>query len=224
MATLKTQVSSTRERREVGQRVLAAAAVVDTKPVRARLAEFARSHKAFVTAADKVLAAELVRDAAHAAVAAADVEQDAALEALCTALVTAGAARTTPLKGLSNYAPSNLRELAVAKESKEIVKITAAIVKRGGMSPALRRATKAASDAAAAVQRTIVSVGPREKLYQEAIAARDALSQPWETALAFLKRAAQVAEDGGAKGLFAALFQRTAPAAKAKGKAKPKTP
>lgn len=220
MPTLKTQVSSPGTRREIGQRVLAAAAVVDTKPVRAQLAAFAKAHAAFVRAADKVSAAELVRDGAHAGVAAADVAQDSAIDGLVLALVAAGAPRLSPLKGLSTYAPSDLKALATTKEAKELQRIVGLVTKQGASTPALRRATKAAGEASAAVLKTVVSVVPRERLYQESLAARDALSQPWETALAYLKRAARVADDGGAAGLFAALFQRTAEAPKKKKPAK----
>jgi hypothetical protein len=218
MATLKTQVGSPGARREVGHKVLAAAKVVDVKPVKARLAAFAKAHEAFVRAGDKVSAAEAVRDAAHAAVAAADVAQDAAIDALVLALVTAGAPRLSPLKGLSNLSPSDLKGLATAKEAKELQRVVAAITKRGAGTPALRRATKAAGEAAAAVVKAIASVVPREKLYQESLAGRDALSQPWETTLAYLKRSARVAEDDGATGLFAALFERSAEAPKKKKK------
>lgn len=212
MPTLKTQVQNPGARRTVGQAVLAAARVVDTKPVKARLAAFARAHLAFLAAADKVTAAEAVRDAAQAAVAEADVAQDAAVDALVLALVTAGAPRLSPLKGLSNVAPHDLKRLATQRQAKEVLRITAALTKRGGATPGLRRATKAAGDAAGAVLKAIASVGPRERLYQESLAARDALSQPWETSLAYLKRAVRVAEDDGAEGLFAAMFQRAAEA------------
>ena len=216
MATLRTQVGNPGARRAVGQKVLAAAAVVDVKRVKARLAAFKKAHEAFVRAGDKVLAAEAVRDAAHAAVAAADVEQDAAIDALVLALVTAGAPRLSPLKGLTTYAPSDLKSLATAKEARELQKVVAAITKKGAPKSGLRRPTKAAGDAAAAVVKAIASVVPRERLYQESLAERDALSQPWETALAYLKRAARVAEDDGATGLFAALFERSAEAPKKK--------
>jgi hypothetical protein len=219
MATLKTQVSSIGTRKEVGNLVLAAAKVTDTKPVRLRLSAFAKAHGAYVKAADKVAAAEAVRDAAHATVALGDVTQDASIDALVLALVTAGQPRLSPLKGISTYTPSDLKTLATQKEAKELQRITGVIAKRPGLTPALKKANKAAADASAAVLRSIVSVVPRERLYQESLAARDALSQPWETALAYLKRAAKVAEDDGATGLFATLFQRNAEAPKKKKKA-----
>ena len=153
MATLRTQVGSPGARREVGQKVLAAAAVVDVKRVKARLAAFKRAHEAFVRAGDKVLAAEAVRDAAHAAVAAADVEQDASIDALVLALVTAGAPRLSPLKGLSTYSPSDLKSLATAKEARELQKVVAAITKKGAPKSGLRRPTKAAK-ASGRIRRT----------------------------------------------------------------------
>ena len=221
MPTLKTQLNNPRARREVGTMVLAAANVVDTKPVKTPLAVFKKAHVAFVKAADKVAAAEAVRDAAHASVAGCDVTQDGSVEPLVLALVLAGAPRLTPLKGLSNMTPSELKKMAAAKAAKELLRIVAAVTKRGGVTPGLKRALKGTTDAATAVQKAMVSVVPREKLYQESLAGRDALSQPWETALAYLKRAARVAEDNGATGLFAALFQRNAETPKKKKPAKP---
>lgn len=223
MPTLKTQVQNPGARRAVGQTVLAAARAVETKPVKARLAAFAKAHHAYVTAADKVVAAEAVRDAAHAGVAEADVAQDVAVDALVLALVTAGAPRLSPLKGLSNVAPGDLKRLGTQKQAKELLRITAALAKRDGTTPGVRRAAKAAGIAAGAVLKAGVSVVPREKLYQETLAARDALGQPWETALAYLKRSVRVAEDDGATGLFAALFQRSAEAPK-KRPARPAPP
>lgn len=211
-------------RRTVGQSVLSAAKVLDTKRVKVRLAAFAKAHSAYVKAADKVLAAESVRDAAHAAVAEHDVAQDAALDALVLALVVAGAPRLSPLKGLSNVAPADLKKLAAPKQARELLRATEAITKRGGLSPALKRATKAAHDAATAVLKASVAVAPREKLYQESLAARDALGLPWETALAYLKRAARVAEDDGATGLYGALFTSAAPAPAKKKPAQKKQP
>ena len=218
MATLATKVSGAGTRKAIGEAVLGAAKVLDARPVRARLAGFAKAHQAFVRAADKVAAAEAVRDAAHAAVAAADVAQDGAVDALVLALVAAGAPRMSPLKGLSNLSASDLKDLGTAKEARELQRVAVAIAKRGGATPALRRSAKAAGAAAAAVLKAVASVGPREKLYQESLVARDALSQPWETALAYLKRAARVAEDDGATGLFEALFQRRAEAPKPRAK------
>ena len=118
MATLRTQVQNPGARRTVGQSVLSAARVLDTKKVKVRLAAFAKAHAAYVKAADKVVAAEAVRDAAHAAVAAQDVAQDVAVDALVLALVGAGAPRLSPLKGLSNVAPADLKKLGTQKEAK----------------------------------------------------------------------------------------------------------
>lgn len=224
MATLRTQVQNPGARRTVGQSVLSAAKAVDTKRVKARLAAFAKAHAAYVKAADKVVAAEAVRDSAHAAVAQQDVAQDVAVDALVLALVGAGAPRLSPLSGLSNVAPADLKKLGTQKQARELLRITAAITKRGAASAALKKATKAAHDAATAVIKAGVSVVPREKLYQESLAARDALGQPWETALAYLKRAARVAEDDGATGLFAALFESTAAVPVKKKPAKKKPP
>lgn len=220
MATLKTQLTNPGARRDVGGKVLAAAKPVKVKSLKARLGAFTKAHLLYVKAADKVLAAEAVRDAAHAAVAEADVAQDGAVDALVHALVVAGAPRLRPFEGLSKLSPSNLKQLAAAKEAKELASLATKAATRPGATPALKKAAKAAGLAAAAVVKATKSVGPREKLYQETLATRDSLGQPWETALAYLKRAVRVAEDDGEKGLFATLFQRTAEAPKKKA-AKP---
>ncbi len=68
----------------------------------------------------------------------------------------------------------------------------------------------AAEKAAKAVTTALAAVAPALKATDGARSRRDALVQPWETAFAALKRGARAAEDDGAKGLFAALFESTA--------------
>jgi hypothetical protein len=52
------------------------------------------------------------------------------------------------------------------------------------------------------------------------MAGRDALEQPWETALAALKRGAKAAENDGAKGIYSALFVRPSTKKTSKSSAK----
>lgn len=49
-----------------------------------------------------------------------------------------------------------------------------------------------------------------EKARTAAMSRRDAFAQAWETGFAGLKRGARATEDEGAKGLYAALFERKA--------------
>lgn len=216
MPTVKTDQKSVTGRKDAGDAVIAAAKTQDTKKVRAQLAAFTKAHGAYALALTKVSAAESVRDLAQRAVGEADAAQDAAIEDLARVLVSEKASRQSPLKGLTKYSVSDLKNLAVAKEAAEAQKIVAALNKREKPSKELKRVTKELAASSAAVLKAITSVTPREKLYQDTLNARDALGQPWETTLAYLKRAVRVAEDNGATGLFAALFQRTATAPKKK--------
>jgi hypothetical protein len=74
--------------------------------------------------------------------------------------------------------------------------------------------------AANAVLNGIKPIEGLVKARDGAIRARDAKAPAWEKAFASLKRATRTAEDDGAAGLFAALFEVEKPKAKA-AKAKP---
>lgn len=201
-----------------GDAVIAAAATTDTRPVRAKLEAFRKHHAALTRATAALEEAEKFHDAAQRALGECDTEQDAAVEALATALVAIGQPRTSPFKAISNLPPSRVATLGytaeadaletIARKARKLPRVDAGVRAACGDAERIVRALRHASKA---VERFGAKVA-------EARTRRDALTQPWETGLAALKRVTRVAEDDGAKGLFAALFEVTAPAKKPRAK------
>ncbi len=207
---------------DAGDRVLAAAKAVATRPIRAKLAAFAQAHAAYVAAEGAARQAEAKLREAEAAVGAADAEQDAALLALAAKMSGDGAPRLAPFKALAPLrvpAPSDLIALAVEKEVKLTEQIAKAAAKWKAAGAQTRAAAARLARAAAAVKAALARVPGAERPFTEARARRDALGIPWERAFAHLKNAARAAEDDGATGLFDALF-----AGPPRAPRKPRTP
>lgn len=195
-----------------GDAVLARATTADTKPVKARLATFARSHTALVRAQAAVDAAETKLAAAQSAVAEVDVTQDETVDALALALVTNGQPRLSPFRGLSSHAPAVLKKLGYADEAKALRALTKKVRARKGSDAPVLRACGAAEKAAKAVDDALAKLEPLADAVTAARARRDALALPWERDFGALKRAARAAVDDGATGLFDALFTAATPA------------
>lgn len=201
-----------------GDALIAATATVNTRPIAARLTAFTRAHAALRKATDALSAAESKLIAAQQKVAEADADQDLAVDALANALVTLGQPRTRPFEGLSKLAPSRVRQLGYDAEAKALTAIVAKVRKRKGLTPAVNTACREAARSAQAVLDALDPVAAIAAQVDDARTKRDALTQPWETALATLKRVTRVAEDDGAKGLFDALFRATAAPKKPRAK------
>jgi hypothetical protein len=195
-------------RTEVGDSILQAAKKTNTKIIAPRLTAFAKIHAAYLNADAEVKDASAALRAQQEKVADADVEQDAAIQGLAAALAGEGLPRANPFKPLGFPAPSAICVLGYAKQATEVQKLAAAVSKRQGAGKASRAAAKSANAAAKRVLAAIKPIARLEKARTDAMTRRDTLEQPWETALAALKRGARAAEDDGAKGLFHALFDR----------------
>jgi hypothetical protein len=203
---------------EAGDAVLAAAATADTRPVRAKLDAFRKRHEALRAETERLRVAEEATVAAEHALAEADVDQDAAIEPLALALVAVGQPRRAPFQGISKLPPSRVATLGYASEADALLTIAGKARKRKGATAALRSACGAAERAAKAVHGAAKKADRAHAAEAVARTRRDALTQPWETSFSALKRAVRVAEDDGARGLFAALFEATAPAKKPRAK------
>jgi hypothetical protein len=211
MATLLPDNHS--QRIEAGDTVLARAAHVDAKPIKTRLFALARVHVQLLRA-QKTLAAEEARlAAATEATAETDLDQDAAVEALANALVADGQPRKNPFQGLSVGAPAAVRHSPYADQAQAIEKLAKALQKRT-LSPASRKALKAAQQAARRVLAALDKRALAEARVDDARERRDALVLPWTRAFSALKRAARAAADDGHAGLFDALFSTDKPRAK----------
>jgi hypothetical protein len=202
---------------DVGDLVLERAKARDTKSVKARLAAFAAAHAAYAKAEREVRAAEESQLAQEGKAAEADVVQDAAVDALATAMAGDGAPRTAPFRPIGFGAPSDVKAMAYAKEAKECKRIAKAALAWKPGTAKTKSAAKKLAAAAAVVEKALSSAPAMRKKTSGALARRDALGQAWRTAFEKLKNAARTAEDDGAQGLFDALFHddaRAAPKAK----------
>ncbi|MCC7542665.1 MAG: hypothetical protein IT379_40995 [Deltaproteobacteria bacterium] len=193
-------------RLEEGRRLLAAAGLVDTRSVAAKLLRFKKAHQQYESLTGKVEKAERPHATQIANIGEADAAQDDAIEALAKALVGEGAARTNPFKAFGAPAPSVLVAKGYAAEAKEATKLVKAVRARKDAGKATTAAAAAVEKAAKAVQAAMVGIDKHAKPLAAARAARDAAALGWETAYATLRRAATVAEDDGAKGLASGLF------------------
>jgi hypothetical protein len=222
MPTLKT-TPNPKGRIELGDIVLAAAKTADTKQVKARLAAFAQAHKAFAAAQANVIKAEEARRKALAEVADRDVQQDEAVMALAAALAGDGLPRVNPFKPLGFEAPSTIVNLGYEREARVVTSLSQMVNRRRDLGKASHFASITLGRAAAAVLAAIEAARPFEGARRAALAQRDALEQPWETALASLKRGARAAADEGAPALYSVLFEGRKPLKKkARKKAAPK--
>ncbi len=223
MTTL--QATTHTGRLDAGDAVLTAAGEIDTKAIAAKLTAFRKAHGALGLTTKALTAAEEKLRAAQARVAESDVTQDASLSSLADALVGIGQPRTLPFKGLSTQSPSTMQKLGYAIEAKAILALVGKVQKRKGLTPAVTAACKEAERAARAVLAALEPLAKLEGDVARARTRRDALTQPWETAFAKLKRAARTADDDGPHELFDTLFRTTAPEPKRpRAKKKPAEP
>ena len=210
MATLPT-AKAPGQRIEFGDALLDAARAVDTRLVKERLAAFERIHKAYRSATTKVEQAWQRLHRQQQQVAEADVAQDESAEKLASALAGDGLPRTNPFKKLGFDAPSKLIKLGYEKEARQLLKLVKKVTAGSEQfSKMSQSAARAVEKAAQTVLKAITPVSTLEKTYRAALVQRDALAQQWETAFAAVKRGVKAAEDEGAAGLFASLFESTA--------------
>jgi hypothetical protein len=191
--------------------VLAAAKTISTGAIAKRLAAFSSAHRAYVAAQAKVDAADRKLRAAQAVVGERDVEQDEAVLALASTLAGLGMSRTNPFRPLGFEAPSRLVKLGYGVEAKRVLALVKAIGKHEDVAKGASAACRRAAAGARSVQAALARIPAVQRAYAEALTARDALAQPWETSFSALKRAARYADDDGGSALFATLFERTAP-------------
>lgn len=217
MATLQSGKSPGR-RVKVGDWLIDSERGVDTKPVKARFSVFKRIHLDYGKANDAVVKASEALTKAERNLGELDVDQDGTLDALGLAHMNLGASRQNPLAEYKLGTISDIKELAYEKEAKLLLKMSAKAKKHP--NAAVKKAGAAMEKAATAVLNGIKPIEGLIKARDGAMRARDAKAPAWEKAFASLKRATRAAEDDGATGLFAALFEVEKPKSKP-AKAKP---
>lgn len=197
-------------RRDLGTHVLYAAGVLGAARLTPKVAAFRKSHAALTRAEDAVAAAEAKLATAQRAVAEADNDHDDAVAALAAALITAGQPRLNPFRKLSKYAPVRMQQLGYGLEAEALLELSGKARKVRGVNPAVLAASREAERVARALLGALESVARAEERVQAARARRDELTQPWETSLESLRRAARDADKAGAAGLYDALFRPSA--------------
>jgi hypothetical protein len=190
---------------KAGKLIIARATNVDMAPVKKTFDGMRSAHTAYDKAHSAAsLAAERLAKA-EAQLGELDATQDASVDAFAVAHVTAGASRTKPLAAYKAGSVSDIKGMPVEKQAQLVIKL--ATKGKAHEDAGVKRAAGAMEKAAKAVLAGVKRIEPLIEKRNEAIAARDALAPRWEKAFASLKRAVRAAEDEGASGLFAALFE-----------------
>lgn len=206
----------------VGDVVLAAAETTRTEAVAKELAAFAEAHRDYAAAEAAVEAARAAKRAQEERVAELDLDQDAAIDKLAAAATADGLPKGNPFKPLDASKPvpppATLKRMQYAKEAEVVRRVVWLLGRRKDLSARTRDEAKAADAAAANLLGALAAVPALEGALREATARREALAQPWETALARLKLGARYADQTEGAKLYATLFQ-SQPAKPAKAKA-----
>jgi hypothetical protein len=206
MATLRPRLNPG-SRLEAGNYVIERASSVSIKPIKPRFDAFKKTFAQFQSAEASVSKAVEAADAASTKVAELDSVQDEAVLALAAAMAGDGAPRANPFKPLGFAAPAKVADMRYELEVATVTKLAAAAARAKSASKATKAAAAKLIKAAAAVKAALPAMDKTAAARATAIAKREAIGLDFDRALAKLKRAARVAEDDGAEGLFAALFQ-----------------
>ena len=197
--------SSPGQRIEAGNTVLDRAKGANTAPVKKRLGEFTKEHRAYEKGHKAASKAREALFAQERKLGEGDAGQDVALDKLASALVGAGAPRNRPLAGLETRSVSELKKLPTLEEANALIRLAGKCAKHPD-----GKVKKAAAACRTAAQAVIAASKPLATLarnFQAAAGARDAIAPRWEKAFAALKQGARSAEHDGATDLLAALFE-----------------
>ncbi len=193
-------------RLEAGAAILAAAQVVDTAPIKLRLAAFLAAHRSYIGAQGKVDSAAADARAAQAKVARREADVHAAVEALALALINDGQPRTKPFAAFGSLTPSLAKHLTGRDKTKGIHQLVAAVERNKTVSQKARDAAHATEQAVRALEGALLPLGQLAANLREARCQRDTIGRKWDIALAALRRETRSAADDGAPGLYPALF------------------
>lgn len=199
---------------EAGTAILAAAQVVDTHVIKARLDAFADAHRAYADAQRKVDDIEVQLSQATNAI---EAEQDEAVETLALAMVADGAPRRgNPFASLGMPSPSAIKALPFDEEAEALRDLVTAVQRRKISSVATQEAARGIAQLAVNVDAFVVKAEGLRNALREVRHTREVIRNRWDTTLAALKVGARYAAGEGAPGLYAALFGRPTRTRKAK--------
>ncbi len=204
-----------------GETILTAARFADTSLVAARLAAFAEAHQLYADAQLALDTAEKQHSERNEALALLDAAINDAIEELVVRLITDRQPRNAPFEAYIGDSPSSLKSLRLRDKPIALGKLAAAVLRDESLSPQSREAAETIDRKAAEIVAFVREIEPLEAAVTEARAARDALVERWDTALAVLKRGVRAAEDDGAAGLYTGLFGKSRQRVAKKPKAPP---
>lgn len=208
-------------RLEMGDAILAAARMVDTKVITPRVTAFSNAHRSYSVAQRKVETVEGQLREAQAKLVLCDAEQDETVDGLTRALIYEGQPRGNPFAAFGISPPSLVKKLPYPDEVKTIHQLVAAVQRCKTVSQASRGAARAAQQAAQSMEAGLLPIAKLEANLRRARHERDTVGQSWDTALAGLRRGARAAIDDGAPGLYTALFGRFVRTSRKNGKHPP---
>jgi hypothetical protein len=209
-------------RLEAGTTVLQAARRVDTTLVKARLASFAKAQRSYEEAQRQVAAADAKLREGQVRLARCDAEQDAALEQLARALVTAGQPRPNPFAAFGGSSPSKIKDLNPAAKVDAVYQLTTAVQRQKALDKVALSAARAAEKAGQQAAAEVLAVERLQATATGSRRARDNIGRTWKSAFEALKLGARSADIDGAPGLYTALFGQ--PSRVRKKAAAPPTP
>lgn len=193
-------------RLEKGAAVLLAARQVDTALVKARLASFAKAQRSYEEAQRQVAAAGAKLREGQVRLAHCDTEQDAALERLARALVTAGQPRANPFAAFGSGSPSTIKELGPAAKVDAVHQLVTAVLRQKALDKGALSAARAAEKAGQQAAEVLLAVNRLQENATASRRARDNTGRTWKSAFDALKLGARSADIDGAPGIYVALF------------------
>lgn len=193
-------------RQQVGNAVLHAASVVETRAVAKRLAAFTEAHAVYEEAQTAVDAAQAQRRDVRRNMADSSTALEHAIDELAFALVVDRRPRMNPFSAYDVPSPSALKESSLADRLRAAPAVVAAVVADETLSDSSHKAAEALGlqvDALAAATEPLASA---EVTLRTARLTRDRVGREWDRALHNLKRDVRIAADEGAEDLYELLF------------------
>lgn len=142
MNTTSRSAQASSRRLRIGAAALAAAEVVDTKLVAARVSAFAEAHRGYVDAGRRVDEAKARLDAERLKLAQLGAEHDEAVEKLACCLVNDGQPRSNPFEAFDADSPGNIKRMAPAEAARAVRALLAALARSSQISATTREAAE----------------------------------------------------------------------------------
>lgn len=193
-------------RLELGDSLLAAARVADTRLVTDSLGRFEQVHRRYAGAQRKVLTAHAAIRTARARLAKLQAARAHAVEVLARALAVDGHDRKRAFATFGAPPPSAIGRMAVSDGNDAIERLVTAVLRGERVGRHSVVAAHSALASARAVARELDAVAKLEDAARAARTTRDAIGRRWDVACRGLRSKAIAAQDDGAPELHPTLF------------------